>query len=599
MLDIEDEKMTSSTNIQVDEVAKLVAIVEHMMRARDNDARLDKAIDRTIEIAGQFGGRNITDFLTIYKTEMQQRDVIEEKQISSFKRVVAIGLEGRIREIQATQTTWVGFERALLAEYMLEDTSRMTRHMLMKWIEKKGKNLNALGVYNEFDQMYNRLPSTDQMFLEGDKVLYFLKAIDMNDRWELGSLLEDETQSNGLIADWVAVRRACDRFDKRRRWLDDSDMEGPIVQGWKAPIATEVSKQSESTKRAMEENDVRFEIAMDDTTKANDEHVWTSSTLVLDTLAIASSNRCKTQEMEGDKEEVKVEADAYDEEKSIVEACLIEKVNRYAAHEFEEMDKDNDLEVEVAMDNKMKEGEKYAKTSSPLFQEAWEKVDGNISVGGERAITEESCPNNIMTQEKEGGGKEAKVKDNAYDEEVKQSTMVHNEGQANRMNSKGVPRDMITSSNSKWDTSVKIKQTMVNCHTRAYHEKGGCGKHEMWSSLVLNVNMYLEHGLQGVVKVDVRTGPNKGNPMMEEGRSKCLDQGNGWNEGGTCMVYDGLCSEKAEEATTNNRGGANLERRIWWFGWTPWLWWKEWSWWHWKKRDKEPTSWFKVNLYHR
>ena len=502
MLDIEDEKMTSSTNIQVDEVAKLVAIVEHMMRARDNDARLDKAIDRTIEIAGQFGGRNITDFLTIYKTEMQQRDVIEEKQISSFKRVVAIGLEGRIREIQATQTTWVGFERALLAEYMLEDTSRMTRHMLMKWIEKKGKNLNALGVYNEFDQMYNRLPSTDQMFLEGDKVLYFLKAIDMNDRWELGSLLEDETQSNGLIADWVAVRRACDRFDKRRRWLDDSDMEGPIVQGWKAPIATEMSKQSESTKRAMEENDVRFEIAMDDTTKANDEHVWTSSTLVLDTLAIASSNRCKTQDMEGDKEEVKVEADAYDEEKSIVEACLIEKVNRYAAHEFEEMDKDNDLEVEVAMDNKMKEGEKYAETSSPLFQEAWEKVDGNISVGGERAITEESCPNNIMTQEKEGGGKEAKVKDNAYDEEVKQSTMVHNEGQANRMNSKGVPRDMITSSNSKWDTSVKIKQMMVNCHARAYHEKGRCGKHEMWSSQGLNVSMYVEHGLQGVVKIN-------------------------------------------------------------------------------------------------
>ena len=60
--------MTSSTNIQVDEVAKLVAIVKHTMRARDNDARLDKAIDRTIEIVGQFGGRNIIDFLTIYKT---------------------------------------------------------------------------------------------------------------------------------------------------------------------------------------------------------------------------------------------------------------------------------------------------------------------------------------------------------------------------------------------------------------------------------------------------------------------------------------------------------------------------------------------------
>ena len=69
------------------------------------------------------------------------------------------------------------------------------------------------------------------MFLEGDKVLYFLKAIDMNDRWERGSLLEDEMQSNGLIADWVAVRRACERFDKRHRWLDDFDVVGSIVQG--------------------------------------------------------------------------------------------------------------------------------------------------------------------------------------------------------------------------------------------------------------------------------------------------------------------------------------------------------------------------------
>ena len=80
-------------------------------------------------------------------------------------------------------------------------------------------------------------------------------------------------------------------------------------------------------------------------------------------------------------------------------------------------------------------------------------VDGNISVGGERPINEESCPNNIMTQEKEGGNKEAKVKCNQYNEKVKQSTMMQNEGQANQMNWKSVPRDMITSSNSKWNTN--------------------------------------------------------------------------------------------------------------------------------------------------
>ena len=59
-------------------MAKLVAIVEHMMRTCDNDAGLDKPIDRTVEISSQFGKRNITNFLARYKLEIHQRDVMEE-----------------------------------------------------------------------------------------------------------------------------------------------------------------------------------------------------------------------------------------------------------------------------------------------------------------------------------------------------------------------------------------------------------------------------------------------------------------------------------------------------------------------------------------
>ena len=43
--------------------------------------------------------------------------------------------------------------------------------------------------------------------------------MDAKDRWELGNLLEDRTQLNGLIMDWVAVRIACDWFNKQRKWL--------------------------------------------------------------------------------------------------------------------------------------------------------------------------------------------------------------------------------------------------------------------------------------------------------------------------------------------------------------------------------------------
>ena len=86
----------------------------------------------------------------------------------------------------------------------------------MKWIEKKNKKMSASRVYNEFNQMFSRLPATDQVLVEEDKTIYFLKAVDMKDRRELGTLLEDDTQANGLVANWVAVKRSCNRLNKRR-----------------------------------------------------------------------------------------------------------------------------------------------------------------------------------------------------------------------------------------------------------------------------------------------------------------------------------------------------------------------------------------------
>ena len=66
-----------------------------------------------------------------------------------------------------------------------------------------------------------------------------------------------------------------------------------------------------------------------------------------------------------------------------------------------------------------------------------------------------------------------------------------------------------------------------------------------------------------------------------------VNQEDGQNEGGTCEVHKEIYSREVVESTKSGRG----ER------YKSWLWWKEWSWWHWKKRDKEPTSRVKVNLY--
>jgi hypothetical protein len=67
-------------------------------------------------------------------------------------------------------------------------------------------------MYTVYDRMYDRLPSADQRLLNGDKVMLFLKVVDAKDRRELGSLLKDETQPNGLMEDWATVKRACNRL---------------------------------------------------------------------------------------------------------------------------------------------------------------------------------------------------------------------------------------------------------------------------------------------------------------------------------------------------------------------------------------------------
>ena len=103
-------EMASSSN-QVGEFERMMIIFEQMMRSRDNDASVEKAVNRVVEVEGQFDGRNITKFLDVYKREMNQRDVSEARQISSFKRVAANNVQRRVIELQERKTTWSEFER--------------------------------------------------------------------------------------------------------------------------------------------------------------------------------------------------------------------------------------------------------------------------------------------------------------------------------------------------------------------------------------------------------------------------------------------------------------------------------------------------------
>ena len=140
--------------------------------------------------------------------------------------------------------------------------------------------------------------------------------------------------------------------------------------------------------------------------------------------------------------------------------------------------------------------------------------------------------NRCKTQEKDGGGEEARVESNVHDKEVKQSTttkvdacnkevkqstMTDNEG---HVDLKGVPWEEILTSNTE-NTSMGI---VVNSNVRVYHESGQNQKHAVWSLKHLDVSMHLKNGIQRVVNTDIRSEPWKGKHGMRKDDRRKFDE---------------------------------------------------------------------------
>ena len=92
----------------------------------------------------------------------------------------------------------------------------------------------------------------------------------------------------------------------------------------------------------------------------------------------------------------------------------------------------------------------------------------------------------------EGGGEKVKVEADVYDKEVEQSTTKDDEGHVGRVDFKGVPREEISTSNKKEDTSARVVGNVVNSSVRVYHKRGQSQKHAIWSLKDLDASMILK-----------------------------------------------------------------------------------------------------------
>ena len=60
---------------------------------------LDRAIEGTVGKIGRFGGKDATSYLEAYKSEMQMRDIPEDRRLAGFPWVVTPHIHTEMVEI--------------------------------------------------------------------------------------------------------------------------------------------------------------------------------------------------------------------------------------------------------------------------------------------------------------------------------------------------------------------------------------------------------------------------------------------------------------------------------------------------------------------
>jgi hypothetical protein len=197
----------------------MMVLFERMLQEQRAQSEAASAVERIVKRNGEFNGKDVSRYLRDYKAQMLRCGISENYQVIAFNRVATDHLQTTLRELQQQHPTWPAFEAAMKTAYAVEDSSKVTWRGFEDWVAVPNKGLNVLEVFSEFESRFEMLSTRDQALLVADKIVLFLRAVDVRDQYELGTLLEDVTTDSGLTDDWETVKRGVTRFTKRRQWL--------------------------------------------------------------------------------------------------------------------------------------------------------------------------------------------------------------------------------------------------------------------------------------------------------------------------------------------------------------------------------------------
>lgn len=66
--------------------------------------------------------------------------------------------------------------------------------------------------------------------------------------------MDDEAQTNDLVTNWVAAKKACNHLNKRWYWLKETNVENTQMSKKIAPMTTNLNKQNNFNKKGMKES---------------------------------------------------------------------------------------------------------------------------------------------------------------------------------------------------------------------------------------------------------------------------------------------------------------------------------------------------------
>ena len=201
----------------------MMMMFECMLQEQSSMLEIAAAVERLMQRNGKFNRKDVSRYLRDYKAEMLRCGISEGLQVTSFNRVATDGLQATIHGLRQQNPTWEAFEEELKRTFAIKDSSKATRRGFEDWVEMPDKGLKVVDVFSAFESRIGRLSARDQAILVPDKVIMFLRAVDVRDRKDLGVFLEDTTTESGLTETWESVRDIVARYTKRGQWLTNEE----------------------------------------------------------------------------------------------------------------------------------------------------------------------------------------------------------------------------------------------------------------------------------------------------------------------------------------------------------------------------------------